>query len=368
MRGPSVSPRPHIPAIEPCYHGSISQAELRSLGLSRREVLDFSASTNPLGPSPAVAAAISALSPDDIGRYPDDGTPELRAALADHLGLPANQISIGNGSAEIFWLLALAYLAPGDAVLVVGPTFGEYARAARVAGATVVEYRARPEDGFIPNPDELVALARAHGIRMVFLCNPNNPTGVLLDHGELQTMQSGIPDALLVIDEAYASLADDAPHLEVALANNLVLVRSLTKDGGLAGLRVGYALAAEEIIAHLHRVRPPWNVNIVAQRAALAALADRAHLERSRAEVRRARGYLVSALAALGIEPVADSANFLLIDVGDGAALRATLLHRGVCVRDCASFGLPAYIRIGIRRQEECAVLIAALREELNGA
>lgn len=363
----SIPPRGHIGSIEVCPHGSIGDAELRSLGLRRDDVIDLSASTNPLGPSPRVMEAIRALTPEEVGRYPEDGGGMLREALAMHLGLPPERILPANGAVEILWFLALAYLSPGDAALVVGPTFGEYARAGRVAGARIVEYRARPEDGFIPDAGRIVEMAHAVGARMIWLCNPNNPTGVVLDREALLRLKDGL-SGLLAVDEAYASFADDMPDLTDALDHNLVLVRSLTKDGGLAGLRAGYALGCDEVIAHLNRVRPPWTVNVAAQRAAVAAIADIDHLERARAEVRRARDYLVSALARLGLRAVNDRTNFLLVHVGDGSSLRVALLRRGICVRDCTSFGLPAYIRIGIGTQEECAALVDALREEMTGA
>jgi histidinol-phosphate aminotransferase len=366
---------PHRAAVTACLHGGIGDAELRVLGLRRADVLDFSASTNPLGPSPRVAEALTELAAGgDLGRYPDDGCPRLREALAAHTGCPPDQLIVANGSVEILWLLALAYLGPGDRVLVVGPTFGEYARAARIAGAAVVEWRAAEARAFRPDPDALAAAIRRTCPRLVFLCNPNNPTGVLLDRAVVTHLLATLQEGLLVVDEAYAAFADDAPRLSPLLGDGrLVLLHSLTKDYGLAGLRLGYALGASTLTAALDRVRPPWNVNAAAEVAGLAALADEAHLVRARREVVTARAYLVDALRHLGLRVYPPAANFLLVDVGstpvgDGQAFRSALLHHGICVRDCASFGLPSCVRIGVRMQAACARLVAAAAEVLAHA
>jgi histidinol-phosphate aminotransferase len=362
-------------AVPACPHGGIGDAELRALGLRRADILDFSASTNPLGPSPRVAEALTGLAAGgDLGRYPDDGCPRLREALAVHTGCSPDQLIVANGSVEILWLLALAYLGPGDRVLVVGPTFGEYARAARIAGAAVVEWRAAEARSFRPDPDALAAAIRRTCPRLVFLCNPNNPTGVLLDRAVVTHLLATLQEGLLVVDEAYAAFADDAPRLSPLLGDGrLVLLHSLTKDYGLAGLRLGYALGASTLIATLDRVRPPWNVNAMAEVAGLAALADEAHLASARGEVVTARAYLVNALRHLGLRVYPPAANFLLVDVGctpvgDGQAFRSALLHYGICVRDCASFGLPSCVRIGVRTLAACARLVAAAAEVLAGA
>src|SRR2546423_1024676 len=216
--GPGL--RPHRAALPACPHGGIGDAELRALGLRRTDVLDFSASPTPLGPSPRVAEALTGLAAGgDLGRYPDDGCPRLREALAAHTGCPPDQLIVANGSVEILWLLALAYLGPGDRVLVVGPTFGEYARAARIAGAAVVEWRAAEARSFRPDPDALAAAIRRTCPRLVFLCNPNNPTGVLLDRAVVTRLLAALQEGLLVVDEAYAAFADDAPRLSPLLGD-----------------------------------------------------------------------------------------------------------------------------------------------------
>lgn len=361
------APRPHLAALPACAHGSICEAELLAHGLARERLLDFSASINPLGPSPRVLEALQALTAGEVARYPDDGSPALRAELAGRAEVGVEQIMVANGSIELLWLLALAYLAPGDSVLVIGPTFGEYARAAQVVGATVVEWRAEASAGFVLDLAALMAQIERQRPRLVFLCNPNNPTGVCLDRTAIAGLLETLDGALLVVDEAYAPFADGSPALTDLLSDGrLVLLRSLTKTYGLAGLRLGYVLGAPGVIEALDRVRPPWTVNAAALACGLAALRDPDHLRLALVEVGRSRAYLTEALTDLGLRVYPPTTNFVLVDVGDGRAFRDRLLPRGFCVRDGASFGLPRCVRIGVRAYQDCAQLLATVREVLG--
>lgn len=347
--------------IPACPHGSYSGREGAAMDVDPGSVIDFSASCNPLGASPRVMEAIRSVDPS---RYPDDEALELRSALARGMGVEPSWVIAGNGSVELIYHLAAAFLGAGDAAVVLGPTFGEYERACRVAGARVVEVRAREQDGFRLDVEEATRAIGEVRPRLAFLCNPNNPTGRLLGAGGVERLLEACEDTLLVVDEAYLPFCDGAIDLRPYLSSGrLVLLRSLTKDHGLAGVRLGYALAPPELLEGLRRVRPPWTVSALAQAAGLAALLDPGHLERARRVVREGRAYLAAELGRLGLGVVPSTANFLLVRVGNGAAFRAALLRSGICVRDCASFGLPAYVRIGVRRLEECARLVEAARE-----
>jgi L-threonine-O-3-phosphate decarboxylase len=347
-----IRPRAHVAALRPVHHGSISDAELAGLGLRRDQVIDFSTNTNPLGPSAAsVAAARQAV----WTHYPDDGAARLKAAVAEREGVGLDEVVVGNGSAELIWLVALAFLGPGDRTTVVGPTFGEYARAAAIVGAAVDESRARSDDDFAPPLDALAGRAA----RVAWVCDPNNPTGQLIGSARLAELAEAASETLLVVDEAYAPFVDGWRPWG-RLPGNVVRLRSLTKDGAMPGLRLGYAVAAPAVARALDAVRPPWSVNAVAQAAGLAALADEAHLAAARDEVGRARAYVAGELTRLGWRVHPSSANFMLVEVGDAAETRAALLRRGVVVRDCASFGLPGHVRIGLRPVDECARLVAA--------
>jgi histidinol-phosphate aminotransferase len=333
--------RVDLASIRPVHHGSAPASELEAYGLSPNDVLDFSVSTNPLGPAPSV---LRALSEANWTRYPGDDEPPLRHALAGANRVHEDQVVLGNGSVELMWLVALACLRPGDAVTVLGPTFGEYARAARVAGATVLD-------------------SVTERTRLVFVCNPNNPTGTYLARAAVEGL-STYP--LLVVDEAYAPFVqqrwDSAPLLD---RGNVVILRSLTKDHALPGLRLGYALASSEVAQALERVRPPWSVNAGALCAGLATLtpAAREHVDRARDVVAESRALLTDGFTARGFRVWPSEANFVLVDVGNGDAFRRSLLPRGLVVRDCASFGLPSCVRVACRVQDDCRRLVAALAE-----
>ncbi len=361
-----IRPRSHLRDIAPCPHGSYSPGEGARRGIAPERVIDFSASCNPFGAAPRVLEAIRGVDPS---RYPDDEALGLRAALAEALSVPPDWIAVGNGSVELIYHLASAYLEPGDAALVAGPTFGEYERACRVAGATVFEVRAAPETGFRHDPEALASAILEKGPKLAFLCNPNNPTGRVLAADGVGRVLEVCERTLLVVDEAYLPLCEAEVDLRPGLSSGrLLLLRSLTKDHGLAGIRLGYAIAAPALIDPIRRVRPPWTVNAAAQAAGEAALRETEHLAAARRVVAESRAYLAAQLSGLGLEVVPSSANFLLVRVGNGAAFRSALLERGICVRDCASFGMPEYVRMGVRTLPECAALIDAAREVIVGA
>ncbi len=355
-------PRRPVATVLPAVHGALDFAELRRVGIDPDEILDFSSNTNPYGPSPAVRAALANV---PIDRYPDRESLALRAALADFVGVPADQILVGNGASELIWLAALAFARPRCPVVVVGPTYGEYARAASLTDSNVVFWRARAEDNFAPDPGALWReLARVHPW-LVFLCSPNNPTGAIFPTNALAWLAPRHPAALFVVDEAYLPFAVGAGSALDLAADNVLVLSSMTKDFGLAGLRLGYAVGPEPVIAALRRGQMPWSVSTPAQAAGVAALADLAHRDRSLDLLRQAKAGLLTGFARLGLSPLPSAVPFFLVRVGDGGAFRDALLARRILVRDCASFGLPDYVRISTRRPEENECLLAAVREVL---
>lgn len=337
-------------------HGGLNLAELRAAGLDPRSVLDFSVNVNPFGPSPLVSQALRDL---DVASYPDREAIVLREALARANAVGVENLLVGNGTAELIWLAAHAFLRGGSA-LIVGPTFGEYERAARAVGASVAEVRAAPPD-FRVDVDRLIHEIEATQPRMVFLCNPNNPTGARLTGGEVWRIAAACGESFLVLDEDYRSFVTLSPFGPPP-RNNVIVLRSMTKDFALAGLRLGYALARPELVAALRAIQPPWSVNGAAQAAGLAALTDLDHLRRTLQLTQEAARDLRMALAAAGARVNESQTHFHLIEIGDGATWRARLLRRGCLVRDCASFGLPAHVRVGTRRPEENERLIQAMQ------
>ncbi len=360
-------------------HGGIRPADLRALGLRPEDVLDFSASVSPLGPPAGVWEALQRV---DLTAYPDPSCTALREALSSHLarqsayltgqgGLSPDRILVGNGSTELIHLLARAFLTPPRKTthnfgLQLGPTYGEYAGAFRLVGAGAGTLDSRREAGFVWDLKHARVRINQQRPSLVFLCNPNNPTGVFLPQPEVEALAQSVRLAggLLVVDEAYLGFVDQPwDTLSLLAWDNVVLLRSMTKDYALAGLRLGYLLASAEVTARLAAFQPDWSVNALAQAAGLVALADADYLPRARQAVAQAKEYLTGQLTALGFQAYPSAANFLLVAVGDGAAWRDRLMRRGLFVRDCASFGLPDCIRVGIRPLADCVRLAQAMGE-----
>lgn len=352
-------PRPELLRIPEAIHGALDFAELDRLGLAPEAVLDFSVNGNPYGPSPCVREAMAHVPYD---RYPDREVLALRRVLAMHLDVTPDQILVGNGSTELVWLAALAFVRAGDAVLLVGPTFGEYTRAAVLMGAHLCHYTAQPED-FNMVPGEITQLLQQWQPRLVFLCNPNNPTGTFIWPDVITHWATTCPDTLFIVDEAYLTFAASAPSVLPVQRPNMLVLRSMTKAYALAGLRLGYAVGAPDVLDALRRTRPPWSVNAFAQAAGIAALQDTDHLTACLTHIAAAKHDLIAGVQALGLAPVPSTTHFFLMRVSHGAAYRQALLERGILIRDCASFGLPTYIRVATRRPEENARLLAALAE-----
>ena len=358
-------------AIEPVTHGALDFAELERLGLSPDDVLDFSANSNPFGPSPLVREALAKV---PLDRYPDRESLALRRALAEKLALAPEQILVGNGSAELIQLAAQAFLRPGDSALVLGPTFGEYARAAQLTGADVHPMAASPKDGFAFDADAILVKLAEHP-RVVFICNPNNPTGQCLPAETIQQWAAAYPETIFIVDEAYLPFVpgmqsaieqNTRQALRLLSGKNIIILRSMTKDHALAGLRLGYALGPADLIAALARQRPPWNVNALAQAAGLAALQDHMHLTQTLAQLQKEKDLLVAGLKKIGYDPLPSQTHFFLLPVENGAAFRSTLLQHGILVRDCTSFGLPNYIRIAPRRPTENLCLLEIIQEQMH--
>ena len=353
-------------------HGGLNVAELESLGLRPEEVIDFSASINPLGPSPKALKAAQSVY---LGAYPDPDCLKLREAIGGSLGVETGCILPGNGSTELIHLLARAYLGFDDTALIFAPTFGEYAAACRIQGVTPVlvmppslEIAERPFHWDLTGALESIAILRPS---IVFLCNPNNPTGVYLSKSEVQNIAEALQRiGVLALDEAYASFVeepwDSTPLLSLG---NVALLRSMTKDYALTGLRLGYMLAAEDIIERVRSFQYSWSVNSPAQAAGIAAIAEGEQVQKGREAVREGKEYLLNTARALGLEYAPAAANFLLLRAGSRNAgeLRHQLLTRHkVCVRDCASFGLPQYIRVGVRTMDDNRKLADALKQVLS--
>jgi threonine-phosphate decarboxylase len=356
--------------FKPCVHGGeVSDAAGKS-GLRREEILDFSSSVNPLGPSKkALETAKKAFS--EIPAYPDSNSNELRQAIAGHFSeINKNNVVVGNGSTELMYLFAEAFLRKDEIALIPAPTFGEYESAVRKTGETAKFVKL--DRNFNINPETFHReMADA---KIVFLCNPNNPTSMLIPNQTLTAIvdRAMEQDTLVFLDEDFLEFVENEKTLtligKIKSYPNLFILRSFTKIFGLTGLRVGYGIASEEIINVLSCVKIPWNVNCLAQVAAVEALKDEEHLRATRELIKKEKEQLLAGLEKFGSFKVYPAdANFFFINIRK-TGLTATelsdkLIAQGILIRDCTSFrGLDQYfVRVAVKTHHENKCLIDAL-------
>ena len=345
------------PVYEP---GKPIEYVARELGLDPAGIVKLASNENPFGPSPrALAAARHALEHGEL--YPDGGCFELRQKLAARHGLGADQFIVGNGSNEIIELLGHVFVGAGDEVVMGAPAFVVYKLVTLLFGAKAVE---------VPLRDwrhDLVAIAAAITPRtkLVYVCTPNNPTGTANTEAELLAFVRALPDHVIaVIDEAYAEYVENPPDLRplIAEGRKVVCLRTFSKIYGLASLRVGYGYGSAELCALLNRVRQPFNVNAIAQAAAVAALDDTAFAEKCARENRAGLRQLEQGCRELALEFVPSVANFMLIKVGDGLRVFDALQRRGLIVRPVKSYGLPEWVRVTVGSREQNERLLRELR------
>lgn len=361
----SLSVSPHIRAIAPYQPGKPISALARELGLNEANIVKLASNENPLGPSPlGLAAAEAALR--DMALYPDGAGFSLKAALSLRLGVSPHQIVLGNGSNDVLDMAARAFLSPGTSAVYAQHGFAVYPIATQTVGATGIEVPA------IEYGHDLVAMRRAirDDTRVVWIANPNNPTGTFLPWVEIEAFLSEMPpQVLVVLDEAYGEYLPQEDRFDtvawLARFPNLLITRTFSKAYGLAGLRVGYGLGSPVVIDLLNRVRHPFNVNLVALAAAEAALNDTDFLARSFALNRAGMAQLTQGLDAMGTPHVPSKGNFLLAKVGDAARVNTALLQQGVIVRPVANYGLPEFLRVSVGLAAQNARFLESLKATL---
>lgn len=337
----------------------------RELGLD--DIIKLASNENPLGPSPRAVEAISNML-SQIHLYPDANCFELKERLASIYDMPAAGILLGNGSDELLKLLAETFLQPGDQVIYAKPTFSEYEFSALVMGAECIEV---PLDGFTHDLQAMVD-AITPKTKMIIVCNPNNPTGTIVNARQLQEFMEQIPDEVLVVfDEAYSEYIESQEFSSglkyVKEGRNVLVLHTFSKIYGLAALRVGYALTTTPIAQAVERVMEPFNVNSPAQVGALAALDDQEHVQKSQALNNQGKQYLYGQLERMGIKYVPTEANFIFLDTGtDCHEVFKALLQLGVIVRKGSVFGFPNYIRVTVGTAEQNQRFINSLQQVLD--
>ena len=315
--------------------------------------IKLASNENPLGPSPKAVEAIRD-GMKNLHRYPDGSGYYLKRKLSKQLGVEPEMIILGNGSNEIIEFAIPTFLSPGDEVVMANPSFAVYPIVVKATRGKAVEV---PLKGLTHDLDAMLK-AVTERTRLIFIANPNNPTGTMVTGSALGSFMNSLPEGIVVvIDEAYREYVTDEGYPDalgyVKGGKLVVVLRTFSKIYGLAGLRIGYGVADREVVSYMERVRQPFNVNSLAQIAAMAALDDSSHLERSCENNRRGMSQLFEEIGAMGIECVPSQANFFLIKVGRGRDVYEGLLRRGVIVRPMESYGLPEYIRVTVGLPEE---------------
>jgi len=349
------------PVYEP---GKPIEDVARELGLDPSGIIKLASNENPFGPSPkAVQASVKALQHGEL--YPDGGCFALRNKLAARLNFKSNEIIVGNGSNEILELLGHAFLKAGDEVVMGAPAFVVYKLVTLLFGAGPIEV---PLKNYI---HDLRAMASAitTKTKLVFIASPNNPTGTTNSEEDLISFIRSVPNHVIVVfDEAYCEYQLKAPDLRPLIreGKKLICLRTFSKIYGLASLRVGYGYASEDCIALLNRVRQPFNVNAIGQAAALAALDDDTFMNQCVKDNLLGLKQLEAGFHQLGLEYVPSAANFILVKVGQGAAVFSALQRKGLIVRPLAPYKLPEWIRITVGTKTQNEKILQALKEEIK--
>lgn len=360
-----LSPQ-YVRAIAPYQPGKPIAELAREHGLAEQAIVKLASNENPLGPSPKALAAIdSALA--DIARYPDGSGFELKAALTRKLGVSAEQIVLGNGSNDVLELVARTFLAPGASAVFSRHAFAVYPLATQAVGAEGIEAAAHD---FGHNLDAMLDAIRSD-TRVVFIANPNNPTGTWLANADLLAFLQRVPEnVIIVLDEAYGEYLPQEKQSD-ALAwlprfPNLVVTRTFSKAYGLAGLRVGYALASRMVADMMNRVRQPFNVNSLALAGAAAALDDTDFIARSYALNQLGMHQITQGVLLMGLDYIPSFGNFVAIRIGGAAAIYRRLLEQGVIVRPVGNYAMPEHLRVSIGLAAENTQFLQALESALK--
>jgi histidinol-phosphate aminotransferase len=365
---PSLQAPDYVRRIARYIPGKPVEELAREFGLDPSKIVKLASNENPRGAGPAVRRAIASAA-DDLSRYPDGNGFALKDALAAKWGVGADDIVLGNGSNDILELATQAFLRPGDTAVYSRHAFAVYPLATQARGATGIEVQAAKDLGH-----DLPAMRAAivPSTRIVFVANPNNPTGTWIPPDVLEAFIASVPrDVLVVLDEAYNEYLEPAQCAPSAAWTrkypNLVVSRTFSKAYGLAALRVGYGLMNAKVAEMLNRVRQPFNVNALAQAAALAALGDIGYVAESRALNTEGRALLAQGFARLGLAFIPSHANFVLVKVGDAARVYQRLLEQGVIVRPVANYALPEWLRVTVGIEAENRRFLDALAAALAG-
>jgi len=351
---------PGIRGLSPYVPGKPVEELERELGVS--SAIKLASNENPLGPSPQALAAVHKALPE-LARYPDGGGFALKRALASRLKVSPGQITLGNGSSDVIEFAARIVVAPGDEVVYSQHAFAMYPIITQAIGGRAIVVPARDWGHDL----EAMAKAVTAGTKLVFITNPNNPTGTWFDRTTLRRFLERVPSRVIVVlDEAYFEYVEHPEYPDgltfLEEFPNLIVARTFSKVYGLAGLRIGFSVSSPAIAELLNRIRPPFNVNSLALAAAEASLADDGHLDKTVALNHAGMSQLVDGFRALNLSFIPSVGNFICVEVGDAAKINDALMRLGVIVRPIGNYGMPHHLRVTIGLPEENERLLAALK------
>lgn len=357
--------KPGLAGIHPYVPGKRLEEVVREYGIER--VIKLASNENPLGCSPKVKEAVAAAAAASLSRYPDGGSAELKAELSRQTGLAPEQLVIGAGSFELIAFVAQAFIGPGDEAIMAAPSFSWYGTVTRINGGRIIQ---------VPLADHRIDLAAiqqeiTERTRVIWLCNPNNPTGTILTGAELAPFLASLPSGIAVaLDEAYCDFVTGQGYPDtlqwIGDYGSLIVLRTFSKIHGLASLRLGYAAAGRETADYLNRVRQIFNVNAVAQAAAVASLKDADFQKAVYENNRKGKEYLYGVFRKLGLQFIPTEASFILVRVGrDSEALFRQLLRLGVIIRPGTGYGMKDWIRVTVGTEEENRIFADALTDLL---
>lgn len=360
-----MDPKPGIETIQPYQGGKPIDEVQREFGID--DIIKLASNENPLGPSPLAKEAIKRAAAK-VNLYPDGNAYYFKNELAEHLGVAPNYLIFGNGSNDVLQIVGETYISPGDEVIYSESAFVVYMVVSKICGAKSV---VTPRRDYAHDLDAM-ADAITDATKVIFIANPNNPTGTMVTKDETERLMARVPDDVLVVfDEAYYEYVERPDYPQtlpyVEEGRNVIITRTFSKIYGLAGLRIGYGIAKPETIEMMNRVRQPFNCNLIAQAAGRAALNDADHVRRSLELNAVGKVYLYERLARFGLEYVETEGNFILVELGrSGQEVTDALMRKGVIVRPMAAYGFSDAVRVTIGKSDENKRFIAALQEVLN--
>lgn len=357
--------REELLAIKPYVPGKPIEEVKREVGID--DVIKLASNENPLGPSKKAIETMQEVA-TEVNIYPDGNCHALRRALSDKLEVQGEELIFGNGSDGILSLIAKAFIDTEDEVIMASPSFSQYEFATNVMGGEIITV---PLEDYTHDLTAMLDVINEK-TKVVFVCNPNNPTGTIVTESEVDSFLAEVPeDVIVVFDEAYNEYVttDEYPDTINYLADydNIIILRTFSKAYGLAGLRIGYGIANSELIGYMDRVRHPFNVNLMAQKTALAALKDKTHLNKSRKVNSKGKEYLYREFDRLGLDYIPTETNFILVDVGrDAEDVFDKMMQQGVIIRNAQAFGYETKIRVTIGTKEQNERLINTLEKVLD--